>query len=59
MDALELKDLAKQLREGAKADIWADVDEVEEYSDHLLIVDAQTAMIKAADFLDKLAELIE
>ena len=59
MDALELKDLAKQLREGAKADIWADVDEVEEYSDHLLIVDAQTAMTKAADFLDKLAELIE
>lgn len=59
MDALQLKDLAKQLREGAEADIFADFDELDEYENHILVDVTQQAMTMAATFLDKLADLVE
>lgn len=59
MDSQELRDLAKQLREGAAADIFADFDELDDYENYILVDGTQQAMTMAADFLDKLADLIE
>lgn len=65
MDCEELRELSKQLREGAAADIWYDADtfgdECDECDENYQtqIETAQHAMTSAADFLDRLAELIE
>lgn len=62
MDCEELRELSKQLREGAAADIWYDAGTFGDKCDEnyqTQIETAQQAMTSAADFLDRLAELIE
>jgi len=61
MDSEELRELAKQLREGALADIWYDtvISGDPDGTFGPLIDQTQQSMTSAADFLDRLAELIE
>jgi hypothetical protein len=62
MDCQELRDLAKQLSDGAAADIWYDAESfADEGNDTALaqINETQEAMTQAARFLTRLAEVLE
>ena len=60
MDCQEMRSLAKQLREGASADIWYDTDTFGNENDEAWTIQAtQSAMTQTADFLDRLADIVE
>lgn len=60
MDCQEMRSLAKQLREGASADIWADFEpSTDDYAQYIIAEATQQAMTQTADFLDRLADIVE
>lgn len=59
MDYKEMREIAAKLTEGTGADIWYDAHEHRDDDVAEIIDSTQNAMIRAARFLNQLAEIIE
>ncbi len=58
-DATDLTELAKALRDSVDADIWYDASTFEDDTAAEKIADAQSAMVRAADLLERLAQIFD